>query len=636
MRMTREVAKFYVHSKVGEKSQGDINHVSQGEKATSSTTQNVFCVGVCGENNASEMGTHSKFEIREKKTTKIGRDIIEYEVITDEEDDVRYNEVKLENKYTSGDSVGYHRKSGTLESVSEERVESESSIGGAIQERASRELGEVRSEYSSVRGSARQYQGHYGASGPGSRDVGVQMQTTYIIPRESYKSRRRDVATQTRLQRSLSLRNPRVLSDYQTERFRLLNSSEQFFFDKEKRDLYRVTTKKRVVESESDTYSTITEESDASTITESFRSEDVTRSKYIHTTGSYGSEIEEELPRSDLYCSDQGPSPDTRNVGVQMSTRYIVQREGLAPVKVRDIMVQTKPLAPHHFSTDSSRPYSKMIERIWKNKVPFNPKKPVSPSEASILRTIDVDPYNERSQYVLPMPPTSSTPTSTPRRKSRRPSRSKSMSLTLSSPRLVPYITEADATPTYSARVDVGVATDTDLEVVETDPPRHYERSSLQHDEGSRRISENEVNLSTVVKGVHVTSAEENSVEKDIQVTRDKTPTPELRDTPSPVQSVEITYLDKENSGGGVKRRDSVKEVASYKYVMEDINSEPVVLQPEVTEENREYLELIQTPPLRRRKLKRGTKVYVTQQISKEMILFLIVFRPRMKSCVPV
>ncbi|KAK3098598.1 hypothetical protein FSP39_021106 [Pinctada imbricata] len=646
-----EERKFYVHTKVREK----VRDGNDGDVSNQSETGSIRTVSEKDKKNQAGMGIHRKFEIRERKETKIGRDIVEYDVITDDEDDARLDA----GHYTEAIPGPSHGKHENLRSVSEGYVSgSEPSAMG---------VSSMRGGTPSVR---RRVSGRYlreeGASGPGSRDVGVQMQTCYIIPKEKILSRVRDVGTQTRRSRHLLPQNPRILSDYSMERLRLLNSRENYVFDKEKGQLYRVisTSKRTIIDSESDSFTTVSEASEYDTLTENADLDTITETEVSDDDTIKSYDIDP--THKSHYVSDSGPKPGTRSVAVQMSTKLVVRREGLPPVKVRDISIQTKIQQPAIVYDEEGSQYSETIEKIWNNQVPFFPRRSLPPVETSIINHIDIDPRKRSSSpIIIPSPPIEGTPITSPRtpgRKTRlhrsaslpshhrgpgetprshresprtdetprshrdkprhrreKPHRSKSLrhrqenAPLTSSPRLIPFVdaNEEDIKPVYKPPGSaLGPLSDTDIEVIESEPPKNDE--IVKREPNRANVEQKTV---PVIDGSMVPTTEVN---KEV-----KPNTPDLPDSPSPVQSVEITYTERKPDGDQlgpsddtVRKHDgdrvdpndnTVDKLQSVHHIsLTEIVTEPTVLEPEVirseTEDTYEFLEMLKTRRRRRRR----------------------------------
>lgn len=192
---------------------------------------------------------------------------------------------------------------------------------------------------------------YHGSAGPGSRDVGTQMKTHYILDPQQYFARVRDVGTQTRENANHVIYNPRILSNSYSEAKQLKKQDKEysFVYDRDKEELYRVRIRLKPRDGG--------REYDSGSI-RSFNS--VEDSKFSHSI--------------DELFDDSGY---TRTVGTQMSTKYIVQ-ESRPKAIVRDVGIQTKlanKYAPSQNEMDQMRrsrlPLSKNVvcslPKTWRN-----------------------------------------------------------------------------------------------------------------------------------------------------------------------------------------------------------------------------------------------------------------------------
>lgn len=192
---------------------------------------------------------------------------------------------------------------------------------------------------------------YHGSAGPGSRDVGTQMKTHYILDPQQYFARVRDVGTQTRENANHVIYNPRILSNSYSEAKQLKKQDKEysFVYDRDKEELYRVRIRLKPCDGG--------REYDSGSI-RSFNS--VEDSKFSHSI--------------DELFDDSGY---TRTVGTQMSTKYIVQ-ESRPKAIVRDVGIQTKlanKYAPSQNEMDQMRrsrlPLSKNVvcslPKTWRN-----------------------------------------------------------------------------------------------------------------------------------------------------------------------------------------------------------------------------------------------------------------------------
>lgn len=192
---------------------------------------------------------------------------------------------------------------------------------------------------------------YHGSAGPGSRDVGTQMKTHYILDPQQYFARVRDVGTQTRENANHVIYNPRILSNSYSEAKQLKKQDKEysFVYDRDKEELYRVRIRLKPRDGG--------REYDSGSIRSSNSVED---SKFSHSI--------------DELFDDSGY---TRTVGTQMSTKYIVQ-ESRPKAIVRDVGIQTKlanKYAPSQNEMDQMRrsrlPLSKNVvcslPKTWRN-----------------------------------------------------------------------------------------------------------------------------------------------------------------------------------------------------------------------------------------------------------------------------
>lgn len=192
---------------------------------------------------------------------------------------------------------------------------------------------------------------YHGSTGPGSRDVGTQMKTHYILDPQQYFARVRDVGTQTRENANHVIYNPRILSNSYSEAKQLKKQDKEysFVYDRDKEELYRVRIRLKPRDGG--------REYDSCSIRSSNSVED---SKFSHSI--------------DELFDDSGY---TRTVGTQMSTKYIVQ-ESRPKAIVRDVGIQTKlanKYAPSQNEMDQMRrsrlPLSKNVvcslPTTWRN-----------------------------------------------------------------------------------------------------------------------------------------------------------------------------------------------------------------------------------------------------------------------------
>lgn len=192
---------------------------------------------------------------------------------------------------------------------------------------------------------------YHGSAGPGSRDVGTQMKTHYILDPQQYFARVRDVGTQTRENANHVIYNPRILSNSYSEAKQLKKQDKEysFVYDRDKEELYRVRIRLKPRDGG--------REYDSGSIRSSNSVED---SKFSHSI--------------DELFDDSGY---TRTVGTQMSTKYIVQ-ESRPKAIVRDVGIQTKlanKYAPNQNEMDQMRrsrlPLSKNVvcslPKTWRN-----------------------------------------------------------------------------------------------------------------------------------------------------------------------------------------------------------------------------------------------------------------------------
>lgn len=192
---------------------------------------------------------------------------------------------------------------------------------------------------------------YHGSAGPGSRDVGTQMKTHYILDPQQYFARVRDVGTQTRENANHVIYNPRILSNSYSEAKQLKKQDKEysFVYDRDKEELYRVRIRLKPRDGGREYDSCSMRSSDS-----------VEDSKFSHSI--------------DELFDDSGY---TRTVGTQMSTKYIVQ-ESRPKAIVRDVGIQTKlanKYAPSKNEMDQMRrsrlPLSKNVvcslPKTWRN-----------------------------------------------------------------------------------------------------------------------------------------------------------------------------------------------------------------------------------------------------------------------------
>lgn len=182
-----------------------------------------------------------------------------------------------------------------------------------------------------------------GSDVPRSRDVGTQMKTHYVLEPQRFFSRVRDVGTQTIENANHVTCNPRILSNSYSEAVQLKKQEKEFSFvyDLHKDELYRI----RIYSSSEDD----SDESDSSTTyTVSSESEFANYSDFSYSINEFDDEL-----------------GNTRTVGVQMSTKYLIQ-ESRPKVVLRDVAIQTK-LANVYGPSQSE-----MIEQLWRNKIPLS------------------------------------------------------------------------------------------------------------------------------------------------------------------------------------------------------------------------------------------------------------------------
>ncbi|XP_062616095.1 uncharacterized protein LOC134277804 isoform X1 [Saccostrea cucullata] len=218
-------------------------------------------------------------------------------------------------------------------STEEERYFSGESYGDSVGERIQR----------------RAYREQYGSAGPGSRDVGVQMKTHYILEPNRYFSKVRDVGTQTRENVNKVIYNPRILSSSYTEKVRQKRSEKDFSFvyNHQKHELFRIRKRKT---------------SDLDNKSETSTSDRYSTASSYESTETYGDDSERFSFDIEEYYDE---SRETRTVAVQMSTKYLVQ-ESRPKAIVRDVAIQTK-LPPLYAPSGSE-----MIERLWNSRLPLS------------------------------------------------------------------------------------------------------------------------------------------------------------------------------------------------------------------------------------------------------------------------
>lgn len=208
----------------------------------------------------------------------------------------------------------------TWEEIYEES--SEASVGEMIQRRAAME--------------------HDGSRGRGSRDVGVQMRTHYVLDPYRHFSKVRDVGTQTRENANKVIYNPRILSNSYLEAVQQKRQDRDFSFvyDLREHDLYRIRKSRPDVD-----------------IPPEVSDSDSLSSRSPNDLSETGSSVNVE----GFYKAFRG----TRNVGVQMDTKYLVQESRPKSV-VRDVGIQTK--LPSLYAPSESE----MIEKLWQNRLPLS------------------------------------------------------------------------------------------------------------------------------------------------------------------------------------------------------------------------------------------------------------------------
>lgn len=179
---------------------------------------------------------------------------------------------------------------------------------------------------------------YHGSAGPGSRDVGTQMKTHYILDPQRYFARVRDVGTQTRENANHVIYNPRILSNSFSEAKQLKKQEREysFVYDRDKEELYRIRIRLKPRDGGKEYDSCSMRSSDS-----------VEDSKFSHSV--------------DELFDDLGY---TRTVGTQMSTKYLVQ-EPRPKAIVRDVGIQTK-------LANKYAPSQKEMDQMRRNRLPLS------------------------------------------------------------------------------------------------------------------------------------------------------------------------------------------------------------------------------------------------------------------------
>lgn len=179
---------------------------------------------------------------------------------------------------------------------------------------------------------------YHGSAGPGSRDVGTQMKTHYILDPQRYFARVRDVGTQTRENANHVIYNPRILSNSFSEAKQLKKQEREysFVYDRDKEELYRIRIRLKPRDGGKGYDSCSMRSSDS-----------VEDSKFSHSV--------------DELFDDLGY---TRTVGTQMSTKYLVQ-EPRPKAIVRDVGIQTK-------LANKYAPSQKEMDQMRRNRLPLS------------------------------------------------------------------------------------------------------------------------------------------------------------------------------------------------------------------------------------------------------------------------